>query len=378
MPNFEQPYGFIFSKKKPQGEEVVNLFTGLFVRAARENDNPRRKNYTYKMEVESMNAKTVFVLFFAIVLSLAWTPGWAQNRVLITPLGSHTGEFCRNDRALILEDPNGLRILYDPGRTVMGSEDNRLGHIDVMLLSHVHVDHIGDSAPSTLNAGTCGAPVASVSKFPNSNFAEIAAVKGSTVPVGGEMVGFLNAKISAAGGGTSQAQTLRPGGKRTIQGVTFATVAALHSNGVDPRFLEDPEKTELQNNGLTAFVGQEEGYVIRFSNGLVVYLSGDTGVISDMKTVVRQYYGAKLAVINIGDVFSTGPEEAAYAINDLVKPRSVIPSHANEAATENGVVQPGTKTETFINHVDRRIHAYVPLSGVTMEFNSNGICVGGC
>jgi len=110
----------------------------------------------------------------------------------------------------------------------------------------------------------------------------------------------------------------------------------------------------------------------------VIYLSGDTGVISDMKTVVRQYYGAKLAVINIGDVFSTGPEEAAYAINDLVKPRSVIPSHANEAATENGVVQPGTKTETFINHVDRRIHAYVPLSGVTMEFNSNGICVGGC
>ena len=41
--------------------------------------------------------------------------------VKVTPLGGQDGEFCPQDRALIFEDPNGTRILYDAGRTVAGS-----------------------------------------------------------------------------------------------------------------------------------------------------------------------------------------------------------------------------------------------------------------
>jgi L-ascorbate metabolism protein UlaG (beta-lactamase superfamily) len=329
------------------------------------------------MEVQSMNGTSVYKILLAFVLSLAWAPAWAQN-VLVTPVGSHAGEFCRNDRALIFEDPAGLRILYDPGRTVMGGGDSRLGHIDVMLLSHVHVDHLGDKAIPTVNAGACGADTATVSKTPNSNFAEIADAKGAKVLVGGEMAAFLLKKIKAVNSSsTATTQVLRPGGKFTMGDVTFATVPAKHSNGVDPGFLTDPEKTELAADGLTAYVGPEEGYVIQFSNGLVVYLSGDTGIIGDMETIVRQYYGAKLAVINIGDIFSTGPEEAAFAVNQLIKPESVIPSHANEAATSGGVVLPGTKTQRFIDLVGAN-RVDVPLSGVTMEYNSAGKCVHGC
>ena len=44
----------------------------------------------------------------------------AAGNVKITPLGSHDGEFCKFDRAMILEDPDGTRILYDAGRTVAG------------------------------------------------------------------------------------------------------------------------------------------------------------------------------------------------------------------------------------------------------------------
>ena len=47
--------------------------------------------------------------------------------VKVTPLGSHDGEFCRFDRAIVFEDPNGTRILYDAGRTVAGPDDPRLG-----------------------------------------------------------------------------------------------------------------------------------------------------------------------------------------------------------------------------------------------------------
>ena len=50
--------------------------------------------------------------------------------VKITPLGSHTGEFCRRDRAMLFEDPDGTRVLYDVGFTVAGPKDPRLGKID--------------------------------------------------------------------------------------------------------------------------------------------------------------------------------------------------------------------------------------------------------
>jgi len=81
-------------------------------------------------------------------------------------------------------------------------------------------------------------------------------------------------------------------------------------------------------------------------------------------------------VMNIGDGFSTGPAEAAYVINDLVQPASVIPSHANEVGTEKGKVRPGSKTEAFMKLV--KIPMHVPLSGKTMEFDANGKCTAGC
>lgn len=79
----------------------------------------------------------------ALALALATSPVMAQN-VKITPLGSHPGELCANDRATLFEDPTGVRILYDVGHTVTGTDDARLGQLHVVLLSHAHGDHIGD------------------------------------------------------------------------------------------------------------------------------------------------------------------------------------------------------------------------------------------
>ena len=132
----------------------------------------------------------------------------------------------------------------------------------------------------------------------------------------------------------------------------------------------------MKDAGIAGYVGEATGYVLTFSNGLVVYLSGDTGITSEQDTVVRGHYKAKLAVLNIGDTFTTGPMEAAYVINNLVQPASVIPSHANEVATKGGKVLSGTKIETFTNAVKVPVH--VPLSGKMMEFDSNGKCVAGC
>ena len=127
---------------------------------------------------------------------------------------------------------------------------------------------------------------------------------------------------------------------------------------------------------MAGYVGEATGYVLRFSNGLVAYLSGDTGITAEQDKVVRGHYGAKLAVMNIGDGFTTGPNEAAYVMNELVKPHAVIASHANEPATQGGKVRPGTKTESFMKAARMPVH--VPLSGRTMEFDASGKCVAGC
>jgi len=302
-------------------------------------------------------------------------PVLAQS-VKITPLGGIDGEFCPQDRALVFEDPNGTRVLYDPGRTVAGAGDPRLGKIDIILVSHMHGDHVGNAHNKAPNSGSCEAPDMSVSAMPNSSAVNIAVAKKSRIVTGSEMPPFFAAKLKANGGDPANSMLARFGGSVTVGGVRIATVTAMHSNGVDPDYLGGELGRAMKEAGIAGDVGLATGYIVQFSNGLVAYLSGDTGITADQDLVVRQHYNAKLAVMNIGDGFTTGPAEAAYVINDLVKPASVIASHANEVATVGGKVRPGSKTERFIKAAKVPVH--LPLSGKTMEFDASGKCTAGC
>ena len=321
-----------------------------------------------------------WLLAFSVIaaigaLNFTAGPAWSQT-VKITSLGSHDGEFCRNDRAMVFEDPDGTRILYDAGRTVRGPDDPRLGNIDGVLLSHVHGDHLGDLAPAKANEGTCAAPKPSMKVTPNSNTVNVVVGKKAQFFVGGEMNSWFAKKVPAAGGDAKQVLLVRFGGVRKLGGVSIYSVPAVHSNGIDPDFLDGNLAKEMAANGLTAYVGPPGGYVLKFSNGLVLYLSGDTGVTAEQDAVVRRFLKANLVVMNIGGIFSTGPQEAAFVINDLVKPNAVIASYANEEATKNGKVVPGSKTATFMKQVKVPVH--VPLSGKTMEFDGNAKCVKEC
>jgi L-ascorbate metabolism protein UlaG (beta-lactamase superfamily) len=321
-----------------------------------------------------MKRSTCIAALGALAAGLAF-PVIAQT-VKVTPLGGFDGEFCAQDRALIFEDPNGTRVLYDPGRTVMGADDPRLGKIDIVLVSHTHGDHLGNSHTKAIGAGTCAQPDFSVSDTPNSNAVNIALAKKSTIVVGSDMPQFFQAKLKALGGDPANVKLARFGGSQTVGGVKIATVQALHSNGLDPDYIGGDLGAAMKAAGIWGDVGLATGYVLKFSNGLVAYLSGDTGMLADQEDVVREFYHAKLVVMNIGDTFSTGPVEAAFVINDLVKPNSVIASHANEAGTAGGKVRPGSRTETFMKATKVPVH--VPLSGKMMEFDGNGKCTAGC
>lgn len=323
--------------------------------------------------------KPVFTsLALALLLSATVSPSNSAHAqtVKVTPLGSHEGELCALDRAMIFEDPDGTRILYDAGRTVAGADDARLGKIDVVLVSHMHGDHVGDRHIDAINAGECGRPSFAVDALPFTNSVAIAVKQSAAMITGSEMPAFFASKMKAAGGNPEQSQLVRFGASRKVGGVSITTVPAAHSNGISGAMLGGDLGGMLTAAGITAYAGPPTGYVLIFSNGLAVYLSGDTGITAEQETVVNRHYQAKLAVINIGDNFTTGPTEAAWVIDELVKPASVIASHANEAATQDGKVVAGSKTDRFIKASTTTVH--VPLSGQTMAFNASGECVEGC
>jgi len=326
----------------------------------------------------------------AVLVCVFWSVGAVSAQtVRVTPLGATAGEFLALDRALLFEDPTGVRILYDPGLTVSAT-DSRLGVVHAILVSHGHGDHLG-STPAI-----AAAKHAAVIAAPNlANFIgkKVQAITGAatppcppsppgfgfnemTVPLPGPCVALL---------GISGSRVVTMGGS----GVEVATVPANHDSSAAAAAVSDPLKAELTAEGLSAYLDPANGFVLKFTNGLSVYLTGDTGLTAEMDRIIRDFYQPSLMVINIGDLFTTGPEAAAFATTQLVRPRAVIPSHANEAATARGDVVPGSRTARFIEAVKgghgddhgndrKRILVHVPRSGITMEFDARGSCVNGC
>ncbi|MBU2561176.1 MAG: MBL fold metallo-hydrolase [Nanoarchaeota archaeon] len=77
---------------------------------------------------------------------------------------------------------------------------------------------------------------------------------------------------------------------------------------------------------IPAYTGTSNGFVIKFENGKVLYLSGDTALFSDMKWVIHDYYRPDIAIIPIGNVFTMDPKDAAFATT-WIDPEYVIPYH---------------------------------------------------
>ena len=166
-------------------------------------------------------------------------------------------------------------------------------------------------------------------------------------------------------------------GERIIGGVKISVVQALHSNGVSTKYLTNKEKSELAADALTAYVGPDNGYVLTFTNGLVVYISGDTGPTSDMATVVRDFYGAEVAVIHLASPASNTPEAGAFAVNRLIKPRTAIVEHANSSSSPGSLA---SNVADFIDAVSSSINVIVPFSFGTnatdfiISCDGNGVC----
>jgi L-ascorbate metabolism protein UlaG (beta-lactamase superfamily) len=333
----------------------------------------------------------------AAALALAAFPAFAQN-VKITPIGTHPGELCANDRAMVFEDPTGVRFLYDPSHSVTGGDDPRLGTIHLVLLSHVHGDHVGDLKLKAPGAGTCAN--SERVPAPNSTTGEVVAAKNAAMVMTRAIGGLVGAKVQGIrGGGKPIGFCPQTNGVTTVpvetvcasqtdlggvfiakapdatQGVEITIVYASHVNNVPPALLSQAQRELLAADGAVLEYGPATGFVVKFTNGLTAYLTGDTGVHSEMKTVINDFHKANLAVLNLGvnaGAFNSG----AHAMNDLVRPASVILTHPNEPVTEGGKLRPLSRTASVMKQL--KAPAYLAISGRTMEFDGKGKCVAGC
>jgi len=151
---------------------------------------------------------------------------------------------------------------------------------NLVLVSHGHGDHLGDSIA-------------------------IAKQSGGTVVSVHELAGF-------AGRQGAKTHALHIGGSNTIDGVKIKLTPAWHGSGF--------------GDGPMEYLGTPCGFLI-WLDGKIIYHSGDTGLFGDME-LIGNSQPIDLALLPIGDNYTMGPEDALKAVQ-MLKPKLVVPMHYN-------------------------------------------------
>ena len=198
-------------------------------------------------------------------------------------LGTLEMTYCGH-AAFAFKTPGGKHILVDPFLTGNPSCPEHLKqpkHVDAIFLTHGHGDHLGDT-------------VALAKKFDAACLAIV------------ELGAWL------AKQGVKKVVAFNKGGSTDAAGVHVTMTQAVHSGGV-------PDGDTM------VYGGEAAGLILRFENGVKIYHAGDTAVFGDMK-IIGEMYKPDIALLPIGDFFTMGPDEGAYAAR-LLGVKTVVPMH---------------------------------------------------
>ncbi|HLZ52154.1 MAG TPA: metal-dependent hydrolase [Candidatus Acidoferrum sp.] len=185
----------------------------------------------------------------------------------------------------LLTTPSGQVALIDPWvmtNPMCPEALKSTRRLDVIFLTHAHSDHLGD-----LLALAKKHRPKMVASFETCLWIESKGFENETCPMG-------------------------KGGSQTVGEFEVTMTHAFHSNSID-------------ENGVRHYGGEPAGYVIRMPEGFTIYHAGDTALFGDMK-LIGELYKPDVALLPIGDRYTMGPREAAYAIR-LLGVKHVIPMH---------------------------------------------------
>jgi len=216
----------------------------------------------------------------------------------VVPLAAAVDLHWYGQSAFKITTPGGKVIVIDPfisnnPKTPEEQKDlAKIGKIDLILLTHGHGDHVGDTV-------------------------ELAEMSGAKVAINADM-----GRTFATLGWLDMKQMIRFNKSGPIQplgdGITITMVRAEHSSEVSRT---DEAGKETMHPG-----GEPCGYIIELEDGYTIYHAGDTGVFGDM-AFIGSYYKPDLALLPIGGHFTMDPVHAAYAVRELLKVPTVMPMH---------------------------------------------------
>lgn len=258
--------------------------------------------------------------FLAAVALLAASTTMAAGGVQLQWFGQSAVKLTSPAGKVIVIDPF---VLNNPVLPERMRDLERLGAVDLILVTHAHGDHWGDTAEL---ARRTEAPVALNADF------------GNTIRTLGILPGEQLIRFNKSG-------PIRPIG----DGITVTMVHAEHSSDFVYESTVHPG-------------GEPAGYIIEFEDGYTVYHMGDTGVFADMAWI-GEYYRPDLALVPIGGHFTMDPAHAAFAIDRLVKPAMALPIHY-------GTFPPlkGTPQEFVAALGDSPVEVVTPSPGDSRDF----------
>lgn len=176
-----------------------------------------------------------------------------------------------------------VSVVIDPwlSNPLLNTPIEKVGKVDLILVTHGHGDHVGETVP-------------------------LAQKTGATV------LAIHELSVILAHQGAAKVIGMNKGGTVPFHGLQVTMTNAIHSSAVD-------------EGGKLIAAGDPGGFVLRFPNGFTAYHAGDTAVFKDME-LIRELYKPELALLPIGSHYVMNPQEAALACR-LLQPKWVIPMH---------------------------------------------------
>ncbi len=198
-----------------------------------------------------------------------------------------------------ITSPGGKVIVIDPWITggpktpaPYKQDLAALGKIDLLLVTHAHVDHVGD-APA-------------LAKMHNT---VLYGPADMMTPM--NTLGILPAELTH--------RFNKSGHVTPLPGIKVTAVKAEHSSLL---VWTNPATNKRESHP----AGEAMGYIIQMENGFKVWHMGDTGLFPDMQ-FISEHYKPDVVLMPIGGNFTMDHDDAAFAARTWVKPKYVIPMH---------------------------------------------------